>query len=175
MFERFTDSARGVVRGAVGKGEDAGAVAPEHLLLALLERPGTGTAVLADLDVDRDAVAEAVRERHRRGGLSRADAEALADLGIDVDAVVAAVEREHGPGAMAPSGGRRRFHTPFTAEAKRVLEQSLREALDLRDKHIGDEHILLALLVLGAEAEVGVSYTDVRARLTASRRGTGRS
>ncbi|MFC7618112.1 Clp protease N-terminal domain-containing protein [Actinokineospora soli] len=90
-----------------------------------------------------------------------------------MEAVVEAVERDHGEGAMATGGRRRRSHTPFTREAKKVLEQALREALDLRDKHIGDEHVLLALLTLGAVEDVGVGPADVRAKLMASRRGTG--
>jgi ATP-dependent Clp protease ATP-binding subunit ClpC len=35
---------------------------------------------------------------------------------------------------------------PFTPRAKRVLEHSLREALDLQHNHIGTEHILLGLV-----------------------------
>lgn len=170
MFERFTDSAKEVVRAAVEKGQRAGATTPAHLLLALLDRED---GALAHFAVDRSRVADAVRDRQRRGGLSERDAQALAGLGIDLDAVVDAVEREHGAGAMAPRGGRKRFHTPFTAEAKRVLERSLREALDLRDKHIGDEHVLLALLALGDADDLGLTYPDVRAWLTGTRRGTG--
>ncbi|GGS21667.1 MULTISPECIES: Clp protease N-terminal domain-containing protein [Actinokineospora] len=172
MFERFTAAAREVVRDAVAKGDAV--VTPEHLVLALLDREHTtGAAILAHFGVDRERVAETLAAKHRRGGLSEADAEALAKLGIDLDAVVAAVEREHGTGAMAPKRGRRRFHTTFTAEAKRVLERALREALDCRDTFIGDEHVLLALLALGAEADLGLRYTDVRGWITASRRGTG--
>ena len=174
MFERFTRSAKDVVRGAVRMGEEQGAVTPDHLFLALFEGSDTvGAQLLADLGVDREQVARLLGEKTRRGGLTRRDAEALAELGIDVEAVVEAVERDHGTGAMATGGRRRRSHTPFTREAKKVLEQALREALDLRDKHIGDEHVLLALLTLGTVEDVGVAPADVRARLMASRRGTG--
>ena len=56
-------------------------------------------------------------------------------------------------------------HIPFTPPAKKVLELSLREALNLGDDHIGTEHLLLGLL---AEADdVGA---QIVARLGASRR-----
>jgi ATP-dependent Clp protease ATP-binding subunit ClpC len=37
-------------------------------------------------------------------------------------------------------------HIPFTPGAKRVLEMSLRDALNLGDTHIGSEHLLLGLV-----------------------------
>lgn len=37
-------------------------------------------------------------------------------------------------------------HIPFTPRAKKVLEMSLREAMELGQRHIGTEHLLLALL-----------------------------
>ncbi|TYB41678.1 ATP-dependent Clp protease ATP-binding subunit, partial [Microbispora tritici] len=46
-----------------------------------------------------------------------------------------------GQGQSAPSG-----HIPFTPRAKKVLELSLREALQLGHNYIGTEHILLGLI-----------------------------
>jgi ATP-dependent Clp protease ATP-binding subunit ClpA len=46
-----------------------------------------------------------------------------------------------GPGKQAPRG-----HIPFTPRAKKTLELSLREALQLKHNYIGTEHILLGLL-----------------------------
>lgn len=37
-------------------------------------------------------------------------------------------------------------HLPFTPRAKKIMELALREALELRDSHIGVEHIALALI-----------------------------
>jgi ATP-dependent Clp protease ATP-binding subunit ClpC len=48
------------------------------------------------------------------------------------------------PAAEALALGGERL--PFTREAKKVLEQSLREALRLKHKYIGTEHLLLGLL-----------------------------
>jgi ATP-dependent Clp protease ATP-binding subunit ClpC len=68
-------------------------------------------------------------------------AKALDSLGISLDAVRQQVEEIIGRGQQAPSG-----HIPFTPRAKKVLELSLRESLQLGHDHIGTEHILLGLL-----------------------------
>jgi len=68
-------------------------------------------------------------------------ARALRNLGITAAAVRAGVEETVGMGKQeAPAG-----HIPFTKRAKKVLELSLREALQLKHNYIGTEHILLAL------------------------------
>lgn len=174
MFERFTKDARAVVTGAVEHAErgGAGSVDAEHLLLALLDREGSRASfALAALGGGRwlDSVRRALREARRRGGLSQAEADALAGLGIDVGEVVARVEEAHGVGALSgdPKGkgwwsGRR----SFSRGAKDVLERALRIAVARRDRHIGDEHILLALVGRpGVPAEVladhGVTYESV--------------
>jgi ATP-dependent Clp protease ATP-binding subunit ClpA len=68
-------------------------------------------------------------------------ARALESLGISLDAVRQQVEEIIGRGQQTLSG-----HIPFTPRAKRVLELSLREALQLGHKYIGTEHILLGLI-----------------------------
>jgi ATP-dependent Clp protease ATP-binding subunit ClpC len=68
-------------------------------------------------------------------------AKALESLGISLEAVRQQVEEIIGQGQQAPSG-----HIPFTPRAKKVLELSLRESLQLGHNYIGTEHILLALL-----------------------------
>src|ERR671938_569598 len=68
-------------------------------------------------------------------------AKALESLGISLEAVRAQVEEIIGQGQQAPSG-----HIPFTPRAKKVLELSLREALQLGHSYIGTEHILLGLI-----------------------------
>ncbi len=68
-------------------------------------------------------------------------AKALESLGISLDAVRQQVEEIIGQGQQAPSG-----HIPFTPRAKKVLELSLREALQLGHHDIDTEHILLGLL-----------------------------
>ncbi|MEU1478631.1 Clp protease N-terminal domain-containing protein [Streptomyces sp. NPDC005760] len=174
MFERFTKDARAVVMGAVehAEGAGAGSVDAEHLLLALLDREaGRASFALAALGLAErgEAVREALSAARRRAGLSPADAEALAGLGIDVSEIVARVEEVHGVGAMSGDRrgkGWRSGRRPFGQGAKETLEKALRMAVARSERHIGDEHILLALTVRpGLPGEVladqGVTYESV--------------
>jgi ATP-dependent Clp protease ATP-binding subunit ClpC len=68
-------------------------------------------------------------------------ASALASMKISLDAVRHEVEGIIGEGKAPPRG-----HIPFSPRAKKVLELSLREALQLGHNHIGTEHILLGLV-----------------------------
>lgn len=68
-------------------------------------------------------------------------AKALESMGISLDAVRSEVVDIIGRGSQPPSG-----HVPFTPRAKKVLEYSLREALQLGHKYIGTEHLLLGLI-----------------------------
>jgi ATP-dependent Clp protease ATP-binding subunit ClpC len=68
-------------------------------------------------------------------------ARGLESLGISLESVRKQVVEIIGEGSQAPSG-----HIPFTPRAKKVLELSLREALQLGHNYIGTEHILLGLI-----------------------------
>ena len=68
-------------------------------------------------------------------------AKALEELSINIDSVRSEVVEIIGEGQQSPSG-----HIPFTPRAKKVLELSLREALQLGHNYIGTEHILLGLI-----------------------------
>jgi ATP-dependent Clp protease ATP-binding subunit ClpA len=69
-------------------------------------------------------------------------AEALESVGIGLDAVRQQIEEISGQGHEAPAPS----HQQYTLRAKRALDLSLREALQLGHHHIGTEHILLGLL-----------------------------
>ena len=90
-------------------------------------------------------------------------AKALESMDISLDAVRAQVVEIIGEGQAAPSG-----HIPFTPRAKKVLELSLREALQLGHNYIGTEHILLGLIHEGegvaakALESMGISLEAVR-------------
>ena len=76
---------------------------------------------------------------HQQGSIA---ADVLASAGITVEAARSQVEELAGPGDKSlPSG-----HIPFTQRAKKILELSLREALEQKKSYIGTEHILLALM-----------------------------
>ena len=71
-------------------------------------------------------------------------AQALDSMGITLTGAREQVQDIIGPGQQAPSG-----HIPFTPRAKKVLELSLREALQLGHNYIGTEHILLGIIRAG--------------------------
>jgi len=66
---------------------------------------------------------------------------ALSQMGISLADVRGAIQEMIGEGHRTPTG-----HIPFTPRAKKVLELSLREALQLGHNYIGTEHILLGLV-----------------------------
>lgn len=68
-------------------------------------------------------------------------ARALETMGISLEAVRAQVIEIIGEGEQPTTG-----HIPFTPRARKVLEYSMREALQLGHNYIGTEHILLGLL-----------------------------
>ncbi|WP_426592954.1 Clp protease N-terminal domain-containing protein [Cellulomonas sp. McL0617] len=151
MFERFTGDARDAVGFGVEEANAVGAdhVGAEHLLLGAVRTPQTVAArALARLGVDEAAVRAAVR------GLpsDALDADALAGVGIDLEAVRAQVEAEFGPGALddkvaatAPCTTRS-GHKPLDAQAKKLLEIALREAVRLKHRRIDTGHLLLAVV-----------------------------
>jgi prophage maintenance system killer protein len=89
-------------------------------------------------------------------------AKALGSLDISLEAVRAQVEKFIGRGQTTPSG-----HIPFTPRAKKVLELSLREALQLGHHDIGTEHLLLGLIREGegVAAQVLARFGADHARL----------
>src|ERR1700739_431079 len=90
-------------------------------------------------------------------------AKSLESLGISLEGVRSQVEEIIGQGQQAPSG-----HIPFTPRAKKVLELSLREALQLGHNDSGTEHILLDLIREGEGVaaqvlvKLGAELTRVR-------------
>jgi ATP-dependent Clp protease ATP-binding subunit ClpC len=93
-------------------------------------------------------------------------AKALESMGISLEAARAQVKETVGQGLRAPTG-----HIPFTPRAKKVMELSLREALQLGHNYLGTEHLLLGLLSegegVGAQvlASLGADYARVREQI----------
>lgn len=150
MFERFSESARQVVRAAGQSAQELGAeeVGTEYLLLALAaDRTGPAGRALRGLGIDAAELHEELR-RGPRG--TEPDADALAVLGIDLDEVRRRVEAAFGPGALdrgrPARHGRRGTALPFAPASKKSLELALRQALRLGDSYIGTQHVLLGLL-----------------------------
>jgi ATP-dependent Clp protease ATP-binding subunit ClpA len=149
MFERFSLAARESVIHAqtVARELRHPIIGAEHLLLGILwQDTGLARRILIDAGVDYATG----RERLVRlvGCDDEPDAQALASLGIDLDEIRQRVERAFGQGALDAVGRRRdpRGHLPFSKRAKKSLELALREAIHLRSKGIGAEHLLLGVL-----------------------------
>lgn len=187
MFERFTDEARAVALAAPVEAGRRGepTVGTQHLLLALVRRPGPTRDLLVAHRLDTATIDRAIDDFARAapsaapaaGSTAGVDADALAAIGIDLDQVRRAVEDTFGAGALhraalsldtrRPPGRLRRLrprrarrpasrpehapatrhsHTAWNPRAKKALELSLREAIRLKQHHIGAEHIALGLL-----------------------------
>ena len=189
MFDRFTQSAQSVVVGAQEQARRLRHpyIGTEHLLLALLE-PAAGVAagVLRDAGVDAERVQQEVQRRVGSvpPALTDDDAAALRTIGIDLDEVLARLEQTLGPDPLTPIGSdpprrawwrRRRPGSArslrFGPRSKKVVELALRESLALRHKHIGAEHILLALLREGDGLAAQI-LTDLGLDLRRLRRAT---
>jgi ATP-dependent Clp protease ATP-binding subunit ClpA len=186
MFERFTDRARKVTvdAQAAARRLSHGHIGTEHLLLGLLENDGIAAQVLSGAGVTRAAVEREILAEVGRGPLGAGDAEALGAIGIDLDEVRRRMEASFGPGALEwhpdpGCRGARPGHIPFTPRAKKVLELSLREALALKHRHIGTEHLLLGLLREGEGlamlvlTRLGAGPQLLRARVLDALRSTG--
>ena len=194
-FERFTKNARELVAAAEAEARAlaADAVGPDHLLVAYVVRTHSGAWLLPPHDwpgaVVRHAIAEE-RERQARlevwhartitadalrAAIVQEEAEALAQLGISLEAVREQVERTFGPASWSASSSPGRL--PFTADAKRVLERALREALDLRQRRLTGEHVLLALLgearVRALLARLGVQADELQGHVRAALASVG--
>jgi ATP-dependent Clp protease ATP-binding subunit ClpA len=152
MFERFTDEARAIVVAAVAEArtEHAPRVGTQHLLLAILARPASTSAlVLGRHGVDTVGVRTKLYALKSDVAGDDLDPDALRAIGIDLDAVRASVESSFGPGTLdvpAGSGKRRGGHVPFSPRSKKVLELSLREAIRLKQGSIVDAHLLLGII-----------------------------
>ena len=190
MFERFTKDARSAVVEAQVAARQAKSehVEPAHLLLGVVAVPGsTGCQTLIDSGVDLVRLTADLFDRGRPneelGGLTAADVEALSSLGVDAADLV---ERLGVPAGGADAKGTRRprwrsrgrddatGHLRFTVGAKAALERSLREALELGDRHIGSEHVLLGVVAVDPDVRTvlalhGVSYEMLVGRVAAAR------
>lgn len=197
MFERFTHAARETVIRAQSEARELrqSPIGTGHVLLALLADPQGAVATapsLRERGVDAEVVRAALRGDAPAAGEEPAtdtDAEdraALKAIGIDLDAVRRAVEENFGPGSLRlpPSttpdrrGMMQRLfgqgHVPFSPRNKKVLELSLREAVNLGHRFIAPEHIVLGILREGTGrgarilADRGVDPARLREDMTRS-------
>ncbi|MCZ2828568.1 Clp protease [Modestobacter sp. VKM Ac-2986] len=143
MFERFTDEARlAVVRAQEEARQlDASRIEPVHLLLALTRDTGRGGTALAASGVDHATLRAALTP-------DALDADVLAAVGVDLAQVRATTEAVFGPGALDRGRGPVRGHLPFTDGSKRALEETLRAALQRKERRLDTGHVLLGVLAV---------------------------
>ena len=112
MFERFTDSARGIVSQAQLNARRLGHsyIGCEHLLMAAAMVEGPAGVALREQGITPERIQLTLLGT--AGPLSGLDEEALASIGIDLDAVRAKVEAEFGPDALTWAG-------PAASESRR--------------------------------------------------------
>lgn len=154
MFEKFTRAAREAVINAVEFAGDRGdsRIGTEHLLAGVAATSSPAAEVLDRMGAGPAKV---------RSAISDLDRSALAAVGIDQDSV-----------RLEPAAGewlKKKRHIPFNRAAKAVLEGALREALTLRHRSIGSEHILAALTATAADdparrilAGLGIDVASLR-------------
>jgi hypothetical protein len=180
MFERFTGDARELVKGAVVLAGSLGQshVGPEHLAASLAPVGGVAAGMLAAHQITPEALQAAAAGTGAGADVLTADEiAALRSVGVDAQEVLRRIEQEFGaqPPPNRPASRRGRFRQPFRPESKRILEQSLRQAVGMKHRYLGTEHILLALLaqpnpdpatkVLLAH---GLTYDTARAEILAA-------
>ena len=134
IFNRFARETRGCVEAAVEEARMLGhdSIGDDDLLLGILRADeGVATEALSSLGVTLEGAQE-----ESEGMLS----DALSSVGISLEEV----RREAGDAFDVSIPDERRIS--FSPRAKKVLERALREAVRLRDNHLGTEHVLLGIL-----------------------------
>jgi len=171
VFEKFTNLAKRSITlsqdEALTLGHDF--IGTEHILLGLVRvREGLAGEILSEQGVTADQVRAETLRLLQAAGVSansgREATEALAAIGIDVEEIRRRADDTFGP-------GRFRFPRPaFTMRARRVLELTLSQSMELGHDEIGTEHLLLGLLAegegVGVEA-LGAVGVDPEALRTA--------
>lgn len=147
MFERYTEAARRAMffsRYAVSRhGGDA--IAPEHLLIGLLPRVTFSGLGLQEVDVQQATTAAAL----------------LRGAGVTLDAVTSQIEPRT---SSLPTS----VEIPFSASAKRCLEDAMREADQMGARPITTGHLLLGLLQADGTAAAAILH-DAGLHLNAAR------
>jgi ATP-dependent Clp protease ATP-binding subunit ClpA len=161
MFERFTAESKAVLVTAQNAAIDVGSVyiTPTHLFYGCAQgRESSAGEPLHEYGITGETILRHLpRAAHpqntRVAESSDIDPQALKAIGIDYDSVRRAVDETFGEGALESSPDRRSRavsdrRPPFTPEAKRSLELSLRVALELHERRIRPGHLLLGLFRL---------------------------
>lgn len=182
MFERFSREARVAIVLAQEEARTLNhpRIDVEHLLLAVLCGPPLGLAdVLTSAGLSASEARTIVEQRHREDAFGEQDAAALRSIGIDLDAVRESLDATFGEDTLARAKPEKRGwfgrprtmgHIPFTRDAKKTIELTLREAVSRKHGQIGPEHLVLAILrapndVVRAVIQPHVEISVLRSRI----------
>ncbi|AHH21753.1 putative ATP-dependent Clp protease [Nocardia nova SH22a] len=162
MFERFSKAARTAIVLAQEEARELRSpqIDVEHVLLGVVARPDAGVRkILTDNGITAEEIRDRLTTEVADEPLGADDAAALRSIGIDLEAVRDSVQATFGEDVFdeppAAEKGRGRFrlggivnfgHIPFSKDAKKTLELSLREAITRGDDSIEQGHILLGIL-----------------------------
>lgn len=156
VYDRFTVLAKRSVVAARDAADALGHefIGTEHLLLGVAQTAGAGSEVLRAHGAGFEQVhAEVVRQHRARGAAdggpaprARSAKDALSALGIDVDEIRRRADANFGSGAFKYP------RPPFSLEAKKAVQASLRFAAEMGKQRIDTEHLLLGALDNGGES-----------------------
>jgi len=159
MFERFTPEAKAVLVEAQELARELGSrdISAAHLLYGCAQgREGTAGEPLHQAGITAAFIRRLLPRLDEQPAGQVVDPEALRAVEIDYDGVRNAVEATFGEGALEAAPDRRVLTStarrpPFTPEAKRSLELTLRAAQELHHHSMRPGHLLLGLLRLDSE------------------------
>ncbi len=162
MFESFSKAARTAIVVAQEEARELRSpqIDVEHVLLGVISSKDTDLRkILTDNGITAEAIRNRLTDTAATGPLGSDDAAALKSIGIDLEAVRDSVQATFGEDVfeepLPAEKGRSRFrlggplsfgHIPFSKDAKKTLELSLREAISRGDDSIRAGHVLLGIL-----------------------------
>jgi ATP-dependent Clp protease ATP-binding subunit ClpA len=146
VYDRFTELTKRAMVGArdaaTALGHDF--IGTEHLLLGLAQTAGVASEALRAHGVElgqlRDETVRGLAAHGITATRGQAAKDALSSLGIDLTEIRRRANENFGPDAF-------KYPRPaFSVEAKKAVQASLHQAIDLGHQRIDTEHLLLGVL-----------------------------
>jgi ATP-dependent Clp protease ATP-binding subunit ClpA len=159
VYDRFTELTKRAIVGArdaaTALGHDF--TGTEHLLLGLAQTAGVASEALRAHGVElgqlRDEMVRAMAADGISATRGQAAKDALSSLGIDLAEIRRRADENFGPDAL-------KYPRPaFSLQAKKAVQASLRQAIELGQQRIDTEHLLLGVLAEGDGVAVRVLGT----------------
>ena len=168
VYDRFTELTKRAIVGARDAATTLGHdfIGTEHLLLGLAQTAGVASEALRAHGVELGRLRdETIRELAAAGvpaTRSQTAKDALSSLGIDLAEIRRRADENFGPDAF-------KYPRPaFSLQAKKAVQSSLQQAIELGQQRIDTEHLLLGILTerdsiaIRALATLGVDAEALR-------------